>query len=138
MAGAGIAIAAIAVVYFSAVGWAVVVQDPLFQYATPPTTFCPYTETTGYGDGSPRTVSVPLGGTFNVSWQIGCEPYGADNSTRWAVQSITSVTDGFQVVSTNLPVVFGVGQWGFLNVTLRAPEIPGYYHPVVTIAGGPT
>jgi hypothetical protein len=137
--GAACAIAGLeilALVLFSPAG-VVFVNNPIFEYDTPPTYFCPYTETSG--NQPPPYLEVRAGSVFNLSWDIGCEPYGPGNTTgaEYVITSVTSSTYGFRVVSSNLPVVFGYNLTGQFNVSVRAPAVSTYSYLILAIQGGP-
>ncbi len=114
----------------------VVVRDAAFQYTTPPSEVCPYTET---ASEPPVTFEVRLGALFNVSWEVGCEPYGPGNTTgaEFAITSISSVSWPFRLVSSSVPAVFGYDRMGWFNVTLRAPSIPVNEALVLLVTAGP-
>jgi hypothetical protein len=136
--GAAFAVAAIEIValVFASGAGTVIVSDAYFQYTTPPTVFCPYTETTG---GPPLTFDVRAGSVFNMSWGFGCEPYGPGNTSgaTFAITSVVSSTFGFKVVDSNVPVVFGYGRIGTFNVSVRAPDWATDESLELTVQGGP-
>lgn len=135
-----IAIAVAAVEIFAVVALSptdmVVVQQAAFQFTTPPSEVCPFPET---GSEPPLVFEVRLGALFNVSWEVGCEPYGPGNTTgaEFAITAISSVTWPFRVVSSNVPAIFGYNRMGWFNVTLRAPSIPINEALVLTVSAGP-
>lgn len=114
----------------------VVVRDAAFQYTTPPSEICPYSETSAE---PPTVLEVRPGALFNLSWDVGCEPYGPGNTTgaEFAITSISSVNWPFQVVSSNVPAVFGYAKSGWFNVTVRAPALPYNEQLVLTVLAGP-
>jgi len=116
-------------------GW-VVVTNAAFQYSTPPTDLCPFLVTTG---GPPPVLEVRTGSVFNLSWGVGCEPYGPGNTTgaTFVISSVFSSTWGYKVVASNVPVVFGYDRDGYFNVSVRAPDWPAYGSLVLTVGGGP-
>jgi hypothetical protein len=115
----------------------VVIYNASFEETTPPTTFCPFWFTIG---GPPPVFTVPSGSLFNLSWQIGCEPYGPGNTTgaTFVVRSVVSSTWGFSVSSSDLPVVFGYDVTSYFNVSVRAPDWPWVGSLTLTITGGPS
>ncbi|MFZ0829756.1 MAG: hypothetical protein WCB18_09780 [Thermoplasmata archaeon] len=123
------------VVLISGVGM-VVISNASVEWSTPPTDFCPYGYTTG---GPPSVLEVRFGSVFNLSWGIGCEPYGPGNTTggTYVISSVISSTWGYQVVSSNVPVVFGYDRVGYFNVSVRAPDWPADGSLVLTVEGGP-
>ena len=114
----------------------VVLDNAYFQTTTPPTNWCPFWETSG---GPPATFEVPTGSVFNLSWVIGCEPYGPGNSTgaTFLISSIISSTWGFRVTSSNVPVIFGYDKMSYFNVSIQAPDWPTIGSMVLTATGGP-
>jgi len=114
----------------------VIINNATFQYNTPPTYFCPFSYTTG---GPPPALEVRLGAIFNLSWGVGCEPYGPGNTTgaTYVISSVVSSTWGYKVLGSNVPVVFGYDRVGYFNVSVRAPYWPSYGSLVLTVAGGP-
>jgi hypothetical protein len=129
------AIEIVALISLAATG-VVVVNDAAFEDYTPPTVFCPFLETTG---GPPISFEVRAGAVFNMSWGIGCEPYGPGNTTGAAfeITSVTSSTWGFTVVGSNLPVKFGYDENGLFTVTVRAPSWATESTLVLVVQGGP-
>ena len=72
---AAISAGTILTVVFLPTGGRDIIVNPSFEYTSPPTYSCNYTETNGtYGAGYATTVAVAPGGEFNVSWQLACEP----------------------------------------------------------------
>lgn len=136
--GAAIAVALVEIIALALTSDAgpVIVEDASFQYTTPPTDFCPFTETTG---GPPSMFEVGSGSVFNMSWGVGCEPYGPGNTTgaTFAITSVVSSTVGFKVVSSNVPVVFGYGRIGTFTVNVRAPQGVWVGTLQLTVQGGP-
>jgi hypothetical protein len=114
----------------------VIVNDAVFEYDTPPTQFCPFTYTVG---GPPATLIVPIGSAFNLSWGFGCESVLGENSSsaNYTITSVMSMTWGFHVVGSNLPVSFGYGRAGTFNVTVRAPNWPWASQLILVVEGGP-
>ncbi|MGA7860850.1 MAG: hypothetical protein WCB19_03215 [Thermoplasmata archaeon] len=114
----------------------VVVSNVSFQYFTPPTNWCPFVFTTGE---PPPVLEVPTGPVFNLSWGIGCEPYGPGNTTgaTFVISSVVSSSWGYKVVASDVPVVFGYDRDGYLNVSVRAPDWPAYGSLMLTVGGGP-
>jgi hypothetical protein len=129
------AIEIVALISLAAAG-VVVVNDAAFEAYTPPTVFCPFWETTG---GPPISFEVRAGSVFNMSWGIGCEPYGPGNTTgaSFEITSVTSSTWGFTVVGSNLPVEFGYDENGVFNVSVRAPSWAMQSTLVLVVQGGP-
>ena len=136
--GAAVAVAVVEIIALALASGAgpVIVNDASFQYTTPPTDFCPFTETTG---GPPLMLEVRAGSVFNMSWGFGCEPYGPGNTSgaTFAITSVVSSTAGFKVVSSNVPVVFGYGRIGTFNVSVRAPSWVWAGSLQLTVEGGP-
>lgn len=114
----------------------VVVNGAYFVWTNPPTVFCPNPFTTG---GAQPNIVVTAGGTFNLSWGIGCQPYGPGNTTgaTFSINSVTSSTLGFTVVSSNVPVVFGYNLTSDFTVIVRAPSWSSYGSLELEVVGGP-
>jgi len=107
------------------VGWlaipGVTIEEESFQWSTPPSELCDGYTTSG--PNPPTSSEVPVtvdhGAQFNVSMEFGCFP-SAGNGT-WTFERAESVTFGFKIVGSNMPVTFTTPNLAFVNVTLSAP-----------------
>jgi len=73
------------------------------------------------------TPTVPFhvdgGSHFNLSWYIICQN-GTGQGSTYTIQSVSVLSSGFTLVSSNVPVTVFNTHWTSLNVTLSAPSAP--------------
>jgi hypothetical protein len=86
------------------------------EWSTPPSEMC--------NGGSSESPAVPFtiapGAHFNLSLFVFCWPGTANGS--WTTVSLVSVTSGFAVISSNLPVTVTSSEGAYTNITMSAPD----------------
>ena len=136
--GGAVAVAAVELIFVVSIatGGGILVEDPVFQYSTPPTYLCPYLVSTVT---PPSSLTVSVGATFILSWTVGCQsvPGANTSSSTFVISSVVSATAGFSVVRSTVPVTFGYGTLAYLNVTVRAPWYPVETYLTLVVQGGP-
>jgi hypothetical protein len=96
----------------------VTITDYWFEWSSPPSSLCD-----GWTSNAPRIpFTVALGAHFNLSWQFACW----NGTGSYTIDSIYSLTGGFTLVSSNLPVRIISTDISFFNVTLAAPTSTFY------------
>lgn len=129
-----VSVAEFVLLAFTPLGAQVYVSYPGVTYDTPPTVFCPELVSSV---GPPLFLVERIGSLFRLSWTFGCEPSGNSTEGYFEIESVVSASWGFTVVSSTVPVFFGYGSFGYLNVTVRAPDLPFVSVLTLQMTGGP-
>jgi hypothetical protein len=66
--------------------------------------------------------SVPKGSEFRLSWNLTC--VGGSYPPGTHLNAVSSLTSGFTVVGSDLPLVLAQGTYADFTVLLRAPSAP--------------
>jgi hypothetical protein len=83
-----------------------------------PSGLCPY-----FATSEPAApFSVASSSSFQISWEVRCT--ANSTPTRSVLQSMYSLTAGFIVLDSSLPLAITEGSFADLTVTVRAPSAP--------------
>jgi hypothetical protein len=94
------------------------IQGVGFGWASPSTEAC--SNSVLFWTESPRIpFTTSSGATFNVSYQMICEPNASAPSTSYEVYSAASASPGVNVIASNVPVEVGSTAYSWLNVTVH-------------------
>jgi hypothetical protein len=92
----------------------VTITDYSFDWSSPPSSLC-----AGWTSSQPLVpFAISAGAQFRLWWEFACW----NNTGSYTIESIQSVTPGFVVVSSNLPVTVTSTNVSIFNVTLSAPN----------------
>lgn len=92
----------------------VIITDYGFNWQSPPSSLCD-----GWSSNEPWVpFIVSPGAQFDLDWTFGCW----NDTGSYVIDAITSVSPGFSVVWSNLPVTVVGTRTAYFNVTLSAPS----------------
>lgn len=92
----------------------VTITDYGFEWSTPPSVLCD-----GWSSDEPWVpFIVSPGAQFLLAWKLGCW----NNTGSYVIDGIASLTNGFSLVESNVPVRVVGTETAYFNVTLAAPS----------------